>query len=278
MRVIISLLLIALLSGCVFAPGMKMRSVPLAVQLGGTSNPPKLTFIPIDVKLVQRFQRTGMDTQDDAYYYHISPHDILNIHVWGHPELAGPTGQVASETGNNANPTINPAGYLVGPDGDIYFPLVGRVHVAGQTVQEGRLKLTALLKKYIRNPQLDIRVIGFRSKKVYVMGEVMKPAMIPITDAPISLTDAINLVGGMDPNVADPSHVFVIRGDYAAPEIYWLDAASPDALLLGESFLLKNHDVVFVSTAPVARWNRAINQILPSIQTVWFTYSIVKSK
>src|SRR5581483_11949609 len=118
-------------------------------------------------------------------------------------------------------------------------------------------------------PQLDVRVTSFRSQKVYVMGEVRKPGLQPITDAPLSITDAINLAGGFDQNSADTSNIFIIRGDYARPDVYWLNAKSPYALLLAEHFYLLPHDVVFVSATGWSRWNRAISLVLPSIQTVW---------
>jgi protein involved in polysaccharide export with SLBB domain len=258
---------------------MKMQSPPLSVQMAAAQHSVQPNFIPITPYLVKQFKQLGMDNQDDAYYYHVGPHDVLNIHVWNHPELAGPVGQAVAESGNSmATPSLSPVGYLVGPDGMIYYPLVGSVHVAGSTVQENRVKLTKLLTRYIRNPQIDIRVTGFRSKKIYVAGEVLKPGLFPLTDSPISITDAINIAGGMDPKTADPSHIFVIRGDYSHPEVFWLNAQSPDALLLGEDFRLKDRDIVFVSTAPVARWNRAIDQILPSIQTAWFSYAVVTTR
>lgn len=276
LRVIILFFLLVILSSCSIAPGMKMKPIPPSIQSTSSPNEIKPIFIPINVALVERMHRMSKYNLDDAYYYHIGPHDILNIYVWGHPELSGPMGQAAAEQGTNAPPTLAPTGYLVSSDGEIYFPLVGAVHVAGKTMEQTRMQLTSLLKKYIRKPQVDVRVMGFRSKKIYVMGEVNKPGLQPLTDSPMSITDAINLAGGMDQKTADPSHIFVIRGNYARPEVYWLNAQSPDALLLGENFRLKPQDVVFVSTANIARWNRAIDQILPTIQSLWFTYALIQ--
>jgi polysaccharide export outer membrane protein len=275
LRVFIVLFLIMELSGCFIAPGMKMESVPSHVSYRATNNQVKPNFIPIDVALIRQMKSTAILCQDEAYYYHVGPHDILDIHVWDHPELQGSTGQAAAEQSASANSSLSAVGFLVNTDGDIFYPMIGTVHVGGKTVEQVRVQITTRLKRYIRNPQLSVRVTGFRSKKIYVMGEVYKPGVFPVNDAPVSITDAINLAGGLDLKSADPSHIFVIRGDYAHPDVYWLDAQSPNALLLGENFRLKGDDVVFISTAGVARWNRAIDQILPTIQTVWFTWSVV---
>jgi polysaccharide export outer membrane protein len=47
------------------------------------------------------------------------------------------------------------------------------------------------------------------------------------------------------------------------PEIFQLNAESPDALILADQFNLQAHDTVFVGTAGVTQWSRVLNQILP---------------
>jgi polysaccharide export outer membrane protein len=67
---------------------------------------------------------------------------------------------------------------------------------------------------------------------------------------------------------SNPEFIFVLRGDPKQAEIFWLDAASPDALILGDQFRLRPRDVVYVETAGITRWSRVINQILPTIRSV----------
>lgn len=281
MRYIICLFLITInLTGCFIAPGMKMRTPPTTCASMAAETSIQPIFIPITPCLIETMkQKNILCYHDLAYHYQVGAQDILNIYVWGHPEFSSPLGQAISEQGANAilNPTLGVSGFLVGPEGNIYFPIVGYVPVTGNTIEQIRCKISYALERYIRNPQVDVRVIGFRSKKVYVMGEVLKPGLQPITDSPLSITDAINLAGGMDPNVADPGHIFVIRStcDLRKPEVYWLNAKSPTALIMAENFYLEPKDVIYVAAAPVANWNRAINQILPTIQTLWMTSSLI---
>ena len=92
---------------------------------------------------------------------------MLQIIVWDHPELTIPAGQFRdAET----------SGQQVGEDGYLFYPYVGMVKAAGMNVAALRDTLTERLSKYIQNPQLDVRVVGFRSKRVYVVGEVNSPA------------------------------------------------------------------------------------------------------
>ena len=76
---------------------------------------------------------------------------------------------------------------------------------------------------------------------------------------------------GFNETTVNPSRIYVIRGEYDKPKIYRLDASSPDALLLATQFPLKPKDVVYVASTDIARWNRIIQQILPTIQTLWQT-------
>jgi polysaccharide export outer membrane protein len=275
------------------------------------------------------------------YEYRIGPRDILAITVWDHPELTIPAGEFRS---------AEAAGHLVADDGTIFYPYAGLVHVGGKTMAEVRGILTQKLKSAITEPQLDVRVAAFRSQKAYVVGEVNEPGLIPINDTPLSVVEAVNLVGGVkdtadmlnvtlnrngevrkidllaiyekavtsenyilqdgdilqvpDRNLqkvfvlgevvrpsslilhkgrmslseaisdaggvnqvtSNPARIFVVRGKTKSTEIYHLDSRSADSLVLGDQFKLQARDIVYVDTAGVTRWNRLIEQLLPTTE------------
>lgn len=208
------------------------------------------------------------------YIYRVEPQDILSINVWRHSEFNLPA-QSMSTASTLTSQSSGQSGYLVDHKGKIYFPLVGNIYVAGKTVDEIRIILTKKLRKYIVNPQLTVRVADFRSKKIYIFGEIMRPGIFPLNDQVMSITDAIALAGSFDFRAADTRHIYVIRGSYLQPRIYWLDAHTPDGLLLAERFQLQPNDIVYVSTALLTRWNRFLEQFLPTVMAVYFTQSVV---
>lgn len=229
------------------------------------------TLIPISPSLI-------CDQHVNTYHYEVAPSDVLSIHVWQHPEfdfLNAPSSAMATSGGTQG--AAGQPGYLVNSSGNIYFPLIGYVHVANQTLEAIRHDMTKRLSKYVPNPQIDVRVSDFRGQKIYTLGEVKNPGVIPINDQPLNLADALALAGGINPDSANPKYIYVIRGNFTAPKIYWLDAKTPDRMLLAERFSLQPKDILFVSSAPATRWNRVLNQLLPTIQTVWYTQAIINN-
>ena len=133
--------------------------------------------------------------------YKIGPGDILSIIVWDHPELTTPAGQYRS---------ADQAGTVVTEDGTIYYPYVGTLQVAGKTTRQVRDLLASRLSKFIEKVQLDVRMTAFRSKRVYVVGEVVKPGLQEVTDIPMTVLEAVNRAGGFGPE-ADHSRVLLTR-------------------------------------------------------------------
>lgn len=116
----------------------------------------------------------------------------------------------------------------------------------------------------------DILNIPERTQdKVFVLGEVMTPQTQVLPWGRYSLADALGDAGGLNQITARASQVYVLRAlDMGRPQIWHLNASSPDALVLADNFLLQARDVVFVDAAAVTRWSRVINQILPTASSL----------
>lgn len=148
--------------------------------------------------------------------YTIDNGDVLSIVVWDHPELSNAatvaTG-VPSGTGADASTSIAtapPAGFIVDHDGIIQFPYAGPLKVAGLTQDQARNLLTNKLSRYLKQPKVTLRVHSYRSKRVYVDGEVKSPGLQSINDIPMTLIEALNRAGGVLPS-GDQSQIVINR-------------------------------------------------------------------
>ena len=172
---------------------------------------------PITPQLVkqEREMREKQVSQDisrlvgQAKPYGIESGDILSIVVWDHPELSGAAAGAGADPAPGA--ATPGAGFVVDHEGMVQFPYAGRLKVAGLTEDQARNLLTTKLAHYIRKPKVTLRVQSYRSKRVYIDGEVRTPGLQAINDVPMTLLEALNRAGGMLPT-ADQSQIALTRG------------------------------------------------------------------
>ncbi|MHC0506637.1 polysaccharide biosynthesis/export family protein [Achromobacter aegrifaciens] len=219
-RGIAAIALVSSLGACALSPGMTFDANQLADPLDPNSKAVIKEITPSLVLEDQRARQALLDNEGvDKLYgksgpYLIGPGDILSIVVWDHPELVLPTQTYAIGTGVTELAIGDTAsgipGYTVSSTGYIQFPYAGLLKVAGLTELQARNLIVNSSSKYIQDPQITVRVLGYRSKRVYVDGEVKTPGAIAINDIPMTLLEAINRAGGILPT-GDRSAVYVIR-------------------------------------------------------------------
>ena len=256
------------MTGCSLAPGLYVKTDNLKTDTQNVAPLAKPVLIPINAN--NTYHKSAYSScnsnngswicqNSNDYDYKIGAGDILTIVVYDHPELTNPQGEYM---------TPEQSGMPVNTDGTIDYPFIGRIEVAGLTVEQLGDLLKEKLATYIQSPQINVRVSQFNHQYVQVLGEVMTPKTLPITNVPLSLMDAINATGSFNLSTANAKYIYVIRGPANQPTMYWLNASEPDALLLSENFYLQNNDIVYVSTAGIARWSRFVNNLVPSVQGV----------
>ncbi|MCQ6261994.1 polysaccharide export protein [Alcanivorax sp. MM125-6] len=161
-----------------------------------------------------------------------------------------------SEQANWSNVTLS-------RDGKEYTLSLRAIYESGDKSQNVLLK-----------PGDVVHVARNDDNKVFVLGEVMEPQPIPMTRTGLSLAEALSASGGFMKQTADASGIFVMRrapeGSEHLIDVYQLNAKNATALVLADNFPLHQRDIVYVTAAPISRWNRVIQNLLPTTQAIFF--------
>jgi polysaccharide export outer membrane protein len=216
--IVVAWLYSGVLAGC--APTIHFRSQEHA----GSDEPAPPTEAITEQLIAAERQRHQVRANEDLEQllvpnpppYAIGNGDILAVVVWDHPELTGglvtaANADPAAAAAAAANANAAPQGFVVDHRGRIQFPLAGLLTVEGLTEEQARTLLTTRLAKYLANPNVTLRVQAYRSKRVYIDGEVRSPGLQAINDIPMTLVEAINRAGGLLPT-ADQSRIELERG------------------------------------------------------------------
>jgi polysaccharide biosynthesis/export protein len=251
--------LCAMLGACAIAPGFRMpvsadgsADQPSArgTHVDATAATPAIPIAELDLGLVKRLaanrskpQVPGLQRLFEAPgAYTAGVGDVLQIVVWDHPELAAALGSAQSQSSQKASDPA--AGFVVDQNGNLHFPYAGALPVLGLRTDQIQERLTSALSKYLVKPQVTVRMASYRSREIYVDGEVRSPGSLSLTDVPLSFYDAIARAGGFSEN-ADQSDVVLVRGGAS----YRLDLPQLLAQKLNPSKLyLKAGDLLHIAS------------------------------
>ena len=132
-----------------------------------------------------------------AEEYYMRPGDELNIVVTQQQDLG--------------NSSTNQSPFVVRPDGNVSFPLVGEIHAEGMTVSQFTAVLQQGLSRYIVDPDVSVNISKLGRVRVYVFGEVRKPGAVEL-DKGHTVIDAIGAAQGFTRDTAKKK-IFLIHQD-----------------------------------------------------------------
>jgi len=166
--------------------------------------------------------------------------------------------------------------WRIGVTGDVTFPMIGRVHLAGMTIEQAESEISIRLKKYLKDPQVTIYPSEQRSRPITIAGAVDKPGKYQITATFTTLFDALVMAGG--PKNAGPTVTVkrsVKEGGIAGPGVKrdmagTFDMAEFDLKSIMDSsdgpgskanFKLQPFDVITVTPATAPRTVYVVGQV-----------------
>lgn len=181
----------------------------------------------------------------------IQANDILGIYVESQtPESTIQFNQETNKivTLNNGGTVLNPgtsvvSGYLVNHDGDIIFPVLGKIHVLGLTHNElAKLIENQLISQgHITDPVVTVKLMNF---KVCVLGDVTRPGQLVVAGERLTIFEALSMVG--DLTIYGQRHnVTIIREENGVRTIGEVDLSSK-SVFDSPYYYLHQNDVIYV--------------------------------
>jgi polysaccharide biosynthesis/export protein len=165
--------------------------------------------LPYAVAIIAIILPLSSSAADTSGTYVLRPGDQLSVTVFG-------------EQGLTENTTVL-------PDGTIVYPLVGKLHVGGESIDAATQQLKTALKEYLKDPAVSIALTQAAPDDVLVLGDVKTPGKYPLP-ATARVTDAIAAAGGLDQ----------VNGDLPVARVS-VDNGSPQTVSLQS--LLRDGDV-----------------------------------
>jgi polysaccharide export outer membrane protein len=174
--------------------------------------------------------------------------DEIEITVWRNPEFDGT--------------------YTIEGQGDIFIPIVGPIRAYDLTPMELREQVVEALSEYLVNPYVRVAITAYRSRKVYVLGEVKRPGLYNMGGEMGTLVGAIAKAGGFT-DEANSNKVFLIRNglDEGRREVYNVDRLMDTGDMSQNPELIRG-DIVYVPTSFVANVDLFFNHLQTMLNPV----------
>lgn len=164
----------------------------------------------------------------ETFDYKVQPNDILSVRFESLTDekydfLARNYSQMGGAAAIGGGILI---GDLVDNEGQIPFPFIGKVKVAGMTVFQIQDTLQQIAEKYLQSPTVKVRLMNFRFT---MLGEVPREGTINLGNNRVTMLEAISEAGGLG-ELSDRSNIKLLRQRGGKTEVVYLN-------LLDENFI-----------------------------------------
>ena len=165
--------------------------------------------------------------------------DVISIYVATlNPEASAPFNLTVGVSASGQSESLD---YLVDKNGDIEFPVIGKVSVVGLSPEELKNVLREKLSSYLKNPIINVRLRNFT---VTILGEVQRPGTYPIIGEQVTILEALGLAGDLTIK-GKRENVMVIR-DFEGVKVYNRIDLTSKELMKSPAYYLTQNDVVYV--------------------------------
>ena len=184
---------------------------------------------------------------DRDYQYQLRADDVLSIRVASSTpsEFNFLSYQNEEQMGNMRYNDPLLTGFEIAPDGTIFLPVIGKVELAGLTLDEARDKLQEILTEYLEAPIVVVKLLSFQ---VTVLGEVESEGTFIVYNPELTILDVLARAGGVT-DFADTERVKIVRDDGDILKVVYINVLEED-ILSSPYYYLQPNDVVTVGSVP----------------------------
>lgn len=209
---------------------------------------------------------------EGLYDAKIMPKDILTITVsTTNPEAATPFNLTISNTLNATGQMYSGSGvlqtYLVDNNGEIEYPVVGNIKVAGLTKNECQELVKSKIKAFLAEDEDPIVTVRMSSYRVTIIGEVRSPGVIPVGTEKMSILEALASAGDLT-IYGKRDNVMLIREEANGQKTVHRLNLNDANIISSPYYYLQQNDIVYVEPNGVQAKNSAIG----SSTTIWFSF------
>lgn len=224
------------------------------------------------VAYFQNIDSISLAASKGLYDARIMPKDLLTITVvTSDPETSKPFNLAVSNTLGTDGRLSTSSGtmlqYLVNNEGEINYPIIGKLHVAGLTKNEAENLIKEKVKPYLAKTENPVVTVNMSSYRVTVAGEVTSPKVVPVSTEKMSVLEAIAQAGDLT-IYGKRDNVLLIReksdGQKEAHRLNLNDAN----IINSPYYYVQQNDYIYVEPNSTKAKNSAIGQST----TLWFSF------
>lgn len=160
--------------------------------------------------------------------------------------------------------------YTVDADGDINFPVLGRLHVAGMN----RTQLSKYIETEIKSRELvkdPIVTVDYANTGISVLGEVKSPGRIEFNKDHVTIIEAIAMAGDIAPDGMRQNVTVMREGENGRQTVYKVDLTDMKLLAQSPVYYMQQNDVIYVEPNDKAKRNTTPNGNSPFTPAFWFS-------